>query len=125
MPAEGSAFDSMPAPQLLQSSSPFSTPPPAIHEAIGEEEEAAAEQEDDVRRAHNPAVPEQQLNFSDPTDHRLLQQLSNKLVPVDSKMLTVSSEDSKGSLSRRLSVVSNGQAARRSSRSADPSPRCG
>ena len=60
--------------------------------------------------------PQAPLSFAQPDDW-LMQQLSNKLVPIDSKMLTVSSDDSKGSgYGKRGS-------ARRGSQSADPSPR--
>ena len=57
------------------------------------------------------------LSFANPSDrNRLYEQLSAKMVPIDPKtMLTVSSDEGKG---RKVAG-----AARRSSRSADPSPR--
>ena len=57
------------------------------------------------------------LSFANPGDrNRLYEQLSAKMVPIDPKtMLTVSSDEGKG---RKVAG-----AARRNSRSADPSPR--
>ncbi|KAG1654590.1 hypothetical protein FOA52_008737 [Chlamydomonas sp. UWO 241] len=67
------------------------------------------------------------LSFANPADEqRLVQQLSAKLVPVRASMLTMSTEDPKGSASRVHSARMSGgplHNGRRGSRSCDPSPR--